>query len=279
MPIDPDPGPPPRRTDTVLGILDLEELDTDLYRGFNETTLAGRVNLFGGQVAAQALRAAALTVPEGRLPHSLHGYFLRPGRAERTVILRVDRDRDGRSFSARHVAAMQDGQVIFDMLASFQIPAEGVEYTADRPAGDLGPDDLAEQEGPTRFHPILRIRPFPPDQPFEEDELALPRRLWVRTAEALPDDPIIHACVLTYVSDIGSGFADGTVAGAGRFGPSIDHAVWFQHPLRMDDWALLHMWPLKAGGLRGLYAGSITDRTGRMGAMLTQEMLFRERRK
>src|SRR5579872_3296394 len=109
-------------TDDLQELLELEELDTDLYRGMNEDTARLRPALYGGQVAAQALRAAAYTVPEGRLPNSLHGYFLRPGVSDRPVILRVARDRDGGSFSARHVVAVQNGEVIFSMSASFQTP-------------------------------------------------------------------------------------------------------------------------------------------------------------
>src|ERR1700757_2105257 len=116
----------------MLGLLDLEELDTNLYRGYNEKASRDRPALFGGQVAAQALRAAASTVPEGRLPNSLHGYFLRPGRAEHPVILQVARDRDGRSFSARHVVALQQGEVIFSMSASFHLPKEGVQFAVER---------------------------------------------------------------------------------------------------------------------------------------------------
>jgi acyl-CoA thioesterase II len=277
----PQPQPRPRPQPSaggLLEVLDLEELDTDLYRGLNEATADHRSTLFGGQVAAQALRAAAFTVPDGRLPNSLHGYFLRPGQFERPVILRVDRDRDGRSFSARHVAAMQDGKVIFDLLASFHTPEEGMEFAADRSAGVRGPDELADGPLSVRFHRTLHIRPVPPEPPRPGEEMMVPSRMWLRTAESLPDDPLIHACALTYVSDVGSGFSNVDIGGSVQGGPSIDHAVWFHHPLRLDDWVLLDMWPLKVSGARGLYSGAMTDRSGRLGAMLSQEVLFRERR-
>src|SRR5438093_3433812 len=112
----------------MVAMLDLEEIDRDLYRGANESTASQRHRLFGGQVAAQALRAAGLTVPDGRAPHSAHGYFLRPGRPERPVVFRVDRDRDGRSFSARHVVAVQGGEVILTLIASFHEEEEGGEF-------------------------------------------------------------------------------------------------------------------------------------------------------
>jgi acyl-CoA thioesterase-2 len=258
----------------LVGLLDLEELDTDLYRGINETDADLRPALFGGQVAAQALRAAALTVPEGRAPHSLHGYFLRPGRAERLVILKVSRDRDGKSFSARHVVAVQNGEVIFSMSASFQEPRPSEEYVIDRPMADQGPDDLKPFNF-MRLHSPLDVRPFPPMVPVEPDEWPVPARLWARSKQPLPDDPLIHACALTYLSDLGSGFGDGQASGVPRGGPSIDHAVWFHHPIRMDEWVFLDQWPLKASGSRGVYSGSMRDQQGRLGAVLTQEILFR----
>jgi acyl-CoA thioesterase II len=260
--------------ESLLELLDIEELDTDLYRGINETTALDWPALYGGQVAAQALRAASYTVPEGRLPNSLHGYFLRPGRATRPVILRVARDRDGRSFSARHVVALQNAEVIFSMSASFQRPEPGPAFSLDRPGPGIGPDDLSESQMVSRFEPMLHIRPLPPIRAYG-DEWPVPGRLWVRSRHPLPDDPIIHACALAYVSDIGSGFGDGTAVGVPRGGPSIDHALWFNDPLRLDDWVLLEMWPVKAGGARGLYMGDLRDQSGRLGAVLTQEILFR----
>lgn len=258
----------------LLDLLDLEELDTNLYRGRNEDGL-GWPTLFGGQVAAQALMAAARTVPEGRTPHSLHGYFLRPGRPERPVILQVVRNRDGRSFSARHVVALQRSEVIFSMSASFHHDEPGAEFVAKRPHPPGGPDELEDTVLAARFAPMLRLRPFPLRVPAEELTFPMPSRMWARTARELPDDPVVHACALAYLSDVGSGFAETTVPGLPRGGPSLDHSLWFHKPVRLDDWVLLDMWPLKAGGGRGLYAGSIHDRAGRLGAMLTQETLLR----
>ncbi|HWE55093.1 MAG TPA: acyl-CoA thioesterase domain-containing protein [Acidimicrobiales bacterium] len=260
--------------DDLMSLLDLEELDTDLYRGANEPSSQLRPALYGGQVAAQALRAAAHTVPEGRLPNSLHGYFLRPGRADRHVILRVARDRDGGSFSARHVVAVQNGEVIFSMSASFQTPKAGPEWSTQRTPADV-PENLEDRTGIPGYQSMLQIRALPATVPHEPGQWPVPGRLWCKTWTPMPDDPVLHACVLTYASDFGSGFGDGTVEGFPRGGPSIDHSLWFHESLRLDEWVLLEMWPLKAGGSRGLYAGTMQDRDGRVGAMLTQEVLFR----
>ncbi|HEY3809829.1 MAG TPA: acyl-CoA thioesterase domain-containing protein [Acidimicrobiales bacterium] len=270
--------PPDRTVTDMLDLLDIEEVDTNLYLGYNEKSADGWPALFGGQVAAQALRAAAFTVPEGRWPHSLHGYFLRPGRADSPVLLQVARDRDGGSFSARHVVAQQRGEVIFSMSASFHEDREGPEFAAGRetsPASPSSPEEVPEHAFTSRFDHTLRIRPLPPVRPFGPDEFPVPARMWSRVKGSLPDDRIMHACALTYLSDVGSGFADGTVVDAPRGGPTIDHAIWFHDPIRVDDWVLLDSRPLKARGGRGLYTGSIHDRDGKLGALLNQEVLFR----
>ena len=273
----PDDAVPYRMAEDLAELFDLERLDADLFRGVNERSAAERPALFGGQVAAQALRAAALTVPEGRLPHSLHGYFLRPGRAQMPVILRVDRDRDGRSFSARHVSAIQEGQVIFSALASFQVPEEGPEFEPPLPEGAIGPDELDYRPPRFPFGRALELHGFPPVRPYQPDEFPVPARMWAKSGSPLPDDQVVHACALTYLSDVGSGFADGDKPGVPRGGPSLDHAIWFHHPAKADDWMLLWMWPLKAGGSRGLYTGTVHDRSGRLLAVINQEILFRWR--
>lgn len=255
-------------------VLDLEEIDTNLYLGINETS-ASEWPLFGGQVAAQALRAAAYTVAEDRSPHSFHGYFLRAGRGDLPVLFRVARDRDGGTFSARHVVAIQEGKVIFSLSASFQspIPTE-VDWCVKRQPAAM-PEDLEDDTSHARFATTLQIRSFPPIVSYEEGKPSAPARLWVKTAKPLPDVPILHACALAYASDFGSGFGDGTAPGAPRGGTSLDHAMWFHDPLRMDDWVLLEMWPLMAGNGRGMYTGTMQDRSGRVGAMFNQEVVFR----
>jgi acyl-CoA thioesterase-2 len=248
-------------------VLDIERLDRDLFRGIHATNAELRASLYGGQIAAQALKAAGLTVGPDRHPHSLHGYFLRRGRPDRAVLLYVDRDRDGHSFSARHVSAVQEGEVIFSMLASFHVDEASPEY-------DAVPDELApldEMVQGSNF--LLDIRA--PQPLITDGRPTFPNALWLRSAHALPDDRLSQAAALTYISDLGSGFGQVKVDGLPIGGPSIDHAVWFHAPIRADDWVHMRVWPVKAGGSRGVYEGAIRDRNGRLGATLAQEMLLR----
>lgn len=258
---------------TMAELLDLEEVDRDLYRGINEIPGNGRPTLFGGQVAAQALKAAGLTAPAGRNPHSLHGYFLRPGSRARPVIFKVERDRDGRSFSARRVRAVQDDAVIFDMTASFHVPESGAEYSSPMPSGLPDPESCPTEPFSHNF-PSAEARMVPPTTPDGQVH-ELSSTIWLRIREPLGNDPLTHSCALTYLSDIGTGFLSTNVPGLPRGGPSLDHAVWFRTPIRADDWILQHMWPLMAGGARGLYTGSIHQRDGTLAAMITQESLLR----
>lgn len=258
---------------TMTELLDLEELDRDLYRGVNENPQGARSNLYGGQVAAQALRAASLTVPGDRLPHSLHGYFLRVGRRDRPVLFKVDRDRDGRSFSARRVVAVQDGEVIFDMTTSFHRHEYSGEYGPPMREGLPGPgSDLPERLSATITAGI--VAPIPPTRINRFGD-AISDRFWVKTKDHLGDDPIIQACALTYLSDIGSGFALVDIPDLPLGGPSLDHSLWFRSPIRVDDWCLLDLSPMMAGGARGLYRGTIHSADGVLGAMVAQEMLLR----
>jgi acyl-CoA thioesterase II len=254
----------------VASLLDLEVLDRDLFRAESGIAATSRQSLYGGQVAAQALRAAGLTVPAERLPHSLHGYFLRPGKVDRPVILQVDRDRDGGSFSARHVRAVQDGEVIFSMLASFQVPEEGIAHDAVATRGGGDPDEL-----PGRPTPLyVEVREVTPTR-IDGGQIRHSDQLWVRVVGELPDDPLVQACGIAYLSDLGSGFGQVEVEGLPAGGPSIDHSLWFHQPIRADEWTLLEMWPLKADSARGVYHGSLRSRTGALGAVFAQEMLLR----
>jgi len=256
----------------LVALLDLEHLDRDLFRGENEPGARDRFSLYGGQVAAQSLRAAGATVPAERLPHSLHGYFLRRGRTDLPVIFHVDRDRDGGSFSARHVRAVQDGEVIFSMLASFHEREEAASFDDIPTRGGAPAETLAARPSPL----LVDVREVTPTR-IVDGQVRHSDRLWVRAANRLPDDPLTHACVLAYVSDLGSGFGQVEVAGLPAGGPSIDHSLWFHEPIRADDWILLELWPMKAGGARGLYSGSMRSDDGRLGAVVTQEMLLRHR--
>ena len=263
MPADlPDP--------TLLDVLDLDEVDRDLYR--SRLVFADRFPLYGGQVAAQALLAAGGTVPPDRLPHSLHGYFLRSGDAARPTVFRVDRDRDGGNFSARRVVALQGGEVVFSMSASFQSPGRGP---------DVQVGELPEPEAPDELPPLTIPRLFSmegrrPSQPYPTAHF--PTRFWSRATVPLPADRLVHACVLTYLSDIGTGLSalpedlDGYAASPG---PTIDHAVWFHRPADLGDWVLMDMVPRTVAGGRGWYTGSVSTRDGVLAASFVQETLFR----
>ncbi|MGD9704586.1 MAG: acyl-CoA thioesterase [Acidimicrobiia bacterium] len=260
----------------LASLLDLEVLE----RGDGVTVFLGRVRalgadwpvLYGGQVAAQSLIAAGSTVPEGRRPHSLHGYFLRPGRIDRKVQFRVDHDRDGRSYSARHVSAMQDGRVIFSMLASF------VEHETPSVLDDV-PVRASAARGPDECpaHPVdphIDARAITSRDEFDGRHLE-PDALWVRVPTAMPADPLTQAAVLTYLSDLGSGFGQVEDPEVGIGGPSLDHALWFHEPIATDEWLLLDMWPVAAVKGRGVYHGTLRDRSGRLGVMIAQENLLR----
>ena len=256
----------------LASLLELEVLDRDLFRSPDERDDSGRISLYGGQVAGQALRAAGLTVPEDRVPHSLHGYFLRPGKVNQQVVFQVDRDRDGGSFSARHVRAVQDGEVIFSMLASFHAGEEGVVYDAVSTKGGGDPRELPGRPSPL----LVEVREVTPTF-IGDGEVRHSDRLWVRAVTPLPDDPLVHACAVAYVSDLGSGFGQVQVEGLPPGGPSIDHTLWFHSPIRADEWMLLELWPLKASSARGVYHGSLRSESGVLGGVFAQEMLLRER--
>ncbi len=253
---------------SMTELLDLEVVDRDLYRGRNEQP-SRRPRLFGGQVAAQALRAAMLTVDGDRAVHSLHGYFLRPGLGDWPIIFRVHRDRDGRSFSARHVEAVQHGDVIFSCSASFHVAEHSGTYAIDAP-GTVTPPEETPDGTAHAANNVFEIREL-----IDRTVTNAPGTIWARLRAPLPDEPALHACAVAYLSDLGTGFAGTDIPDMSRGGPSIDHAIWFHHPLHADDWILIQLWPLKAIGARGLYMGAMRDRAGTLGALLTQEMLMR----
>jgi acyl-CoA thioesterase II len=258
----------------LLALLTVEPLDRDLYRAMNPDD-GTRPTLYGGQVAAQALRAAADTVEPDRLPHSLHGYFLRAGRPDRPTIITVDRDRDGGSFSARHVNAVQGGEVIFSALASFHREEEGVDFQAVALPDDAGdPEALADAQQ-AGHHVLFEMR-YPPQPGVAPDEKWRLGRIWVRPRAAIPDDPVIRACLLVYMSDMGWAF-DAVVRDANVGGPSLDHAVWLQRPIDVNDWMLLHLMPMTTARARGVFTATIHDRAGTLAAWITQEALLRRR--
>jgi acyl-CoA thioesterase-2 len=267
--------------DRFVAMLEVERLDSDLFRAWNPPLPEGRPRqaLFGGQVAAHSLRAAQATVDPGLRAHSLHGYFLRPGKDDAHTILRVDRIRDGRSFGTRTVVAQQDGEAIFTLTASFHHDEPGAETST--PIADVpGPEELLAEHGPTQHpwdigSPFLRV-----EVPGYGHLHASPdprRAFWIRTRGTLPDDPGLHACVLTNVSDMGVVGAVWAAIGPRRpaMGASLDHALWLHRPVRADQWLLFDVSSRATGGARGLGVGSLHTADGVHAATIAQEALVR----
>ncbi|MGY1742118.1 MULTISPECIES: acyl-CoA thioesterase [unclassified Blastococcus] len=249
-------------------LLSVREVGPD--RWLADALAPGRHNgLYGGQVAAQALVAAARTVAAERAPHSLHGYFLRRGDARLPVLFDVERDRDGHSYSARTVVARQEDRVVFRMAASFA----GREDGPDRQAVAMPPVRAPEDSQP--LPPTLTGVEVRDPEPSAERQH--PMRTWVRAPGADAGDPLHSAAVLVYVSDLFSGLAH-LMGPRVRSMASLDHAVWFHRPVRMDDWVLMdHVGTSVAAG-RGWYSSTLFDRTGAALASCAQEMVIREAR-
>ncbi|MFJ8861809.1 acyl-CoA thioesterase [Streptomyces sp. NPDC102451] len=266
-------------------LLTLERLEEDLYRGVCHQ--GAPLHAFGGQVAGQALIAAGSTLSDALRVHSLHGYFIRAGRTDRPIVYQVDRTRDGRSFATRRVVAVQDGKTIFSLSASFQRPEQSPEHQAAMPDAP-GPEGLPElwETGPRDggwpiFEAVLESRGV--GDPHGQGSLPStgqgPRRhLWVRTRDALPDTPLLHACALTYFSDIrlvetsDLPYMDDTRE---RMIASLDHAVWFHRPFHADEWLLFAMESPNFASSRGLARGQFFTRDGRLVASVVQEGLIR----
>ena len=277
--------------DQLLEVLDLKQLDAATFRG--ESPQVGAQRVFGGQVAGQALVAAGRTVDPQRSVHSLHGYFVRPGDPTVPIDFSVEKIRDGRSFSVRRSVAQQHGRTIFFMSASFQVAEQGLDHHSPAPVGVPGPDEVPtiadwidrypERAGVfARAPQAIDVRYVgvpgwvPPGDRTPSDE----QRVWMRIAGTLPDDPLIHACALTYASDLS--LLD-TVLGVhgevwgpgGVIGASLDHALWFHRPFRADEWFLYDCTSPSASGARGLASGRIFTRDGRLVASAVQEGLLR----
>ncbi|HUZ23859.1 MAG TPA: acyl-CoA thioesterase domain-containing protein [Streptosporangiaceae bacterium] len=251
----------------LLDVLALEPIEQNLYRA--NLVFAQEHALYGGQVAAQALRAAGLTVDPERHVHSLHGYFLRKGDSQIPTVYQVFRDRDGRSFSARRVVAIQRGAVIFNMSASFHVRQDGwASQTEPMPAAEP-PVGLPASD----LHRLFSMEGRIPTQPFA-DRTPLPTRFWARATVPLGDDPLVHACALAYLSDILTGVLPAE-DGSARPGPSLDHAVWFHGAVDLNDWTLSDYHPRVSGHGRGWYTGSIFNSGGTLVASIAQETLFR----
>lgn len=260
----------------------MERIDNDIYRGGVFPSALRRT--FGGQVAGQALISATKTVDPGFAVHSLHGYFLRPGKPEQPAVFLVDRIRDGRSFVTRRVTGVQNGEAIFTMSASFQVIGdEGIDHQDVMPQAPR-PESLADRmaDVPKAERSLFKewenfdIRIVPRDQLVTHGALAAQQRVWFRYREPLPDDQLLHVCTLAYMSDM-------TLLGSSKVAhpgvqtqtASLDHAMWFLRPFRTDEWLLYDQTSPSAGAGRALTQGRIFDRAGRMVAAVTQEGLTR----
>jgi acyl-CoA thioesterase-2 len=284
--------------DGLLDLLDLEQIEVNMFRGRSPDDSVQRT--FGGQVAGQALVAAGRTVPDGRFVHSLHAYFIRPGDPAVPLIYTVDRLRDGRSYTTRQVAAVQHGKTIFTMSASFHAPEEEGYHHADtmpqvpppesiRPSADRLFDALGISKEDVPSH--LRDSPIdvrsvgPLSIEAEQDpSLATGENLvWLRVKGRLPDNPLLHVCLMTYASDITLLdtvlLAHGTSWYSGKtLGASLDHAMWFHRPFRADEWLLYAQHTPFAGGGRGLATGQVFTESGDLVVSVVQEGVVRPAR-
>jgi len=278
----------------LLALLDLEPLEVNIYRGRNRDIGSGRV--FGGQVFAQSLVAAQRTVAAGREAHSVHGYFLRAGDLKTPIIFFVDRPRDGGSFTSRRVTAIQHGEAIFHLSASFHVREPGLEHQMPMPEvpppesltseldlvrarADRIPEPLRAiltQDRPIDFRPVV---PINPEAAATREPV---RHVWFRAMSPLPDEPIIHQAVVAYASDYGllptALFPHGVAFRDRRLQiASLDHSLWLHRPFRADDWLLYAMESPAASGARGFTRGALFTRDGTLVASVAQEGLIRLR--
>lgn len=276
--------------DDLITLLDLEAIEVNIFRGVSPDE--NRQRVFGGQVAGQALVAATRTIDvPGRLVHSLHAYFLRPGDPNVPILYEVDRIRDGKSFSTRRVVAVQHGRAIFNLQASFHGLETGLDYQIpmplDVPPADTLPDFKTRMEPHKHRIGDWYERPRPIDvryvdgDPFSRDGSPLyGQRVWLRADGVLPDDPTLHACIVTYASDMTlldtSLLPFGlTLDAPGMQMASLDHAMWFHRPFRADDWLLYDQRPISIGGARGLAGGNLYSADGALAISVVQEGLVR----
>jgi acyl-CoA thioesterase-2 len=280
------------QTADLLKLLELEQLEVNLFRG--ESRDIGSAQVFGGQVLGQALTAASCTV-DGRIVHSLHAYFLRRGDFNAPIVYEVDRSRDGHSFSNRRVIAIQHGEQIFNMTASFQVVESGLEHQFEmpnvpppeelpdmlevlRPMVDRLPERVKRFVEKPRPFEFRMVQPFP--DLIEPCKHAPARQVWFRLPDRIPDDESLHRRLLAYVSDYylldtavlphGMSFLSAKAVMA-----SIDHAMWFHRPLRVDEWLLYALDSPSSSGARGFGRGSVFSRDGRLVASTAQEGLIR----
>ena len=282
----------PSHVSELIDLLSLERLEDNLFRG--QSRDIGTKYVFGGQVLGQALSAAQQTLESARTAHSLHAYFLKAGDIEHPIVYQVDRTRDGGSFSVRRVTAIQHGQPIFFLAASFQKDEVGGEHQLSMPEvpkpEDIEPSPVLPPEVLAKLPPkiqrwLSRMGPFEFRHIYPRDELNPPKRppfqqVWFRLAERVDDAPELHRALLAYASDF---YLLGTATfphGISYYQPSVlmaslDHALWFHRPFRVDEWLLYSIDSPSAQGSRGLARGLIYDRDGRLVASTAQEGLIR----
>ena len=275
----------------LVKVLKLEQLEVNLFRGVSRDL--GLPQVFGGQVLGQALHAASATVTNDRLVHSLHAYFLLPGDVNAPIIYEVDRSRDGGSFSSRRVVAIQHGHQIFHMSASFQTAQQGLEHQSTMPQVP-SPESLRDirevvaaspnvPEELKRWFQVqlpIEFRPVNPDRLMSADPADPLTEFWFKAVDVLPADEMLHRSILAYASDFyllrtatqphGIAFPSANLRLA-----TIDHAMWFHRPVRVDDWLLYVIDSPSASGSRGLSRGSIFDRRGNLVASVAQEGMVR----
>lgn len=278
----------------LVTLLDVEEIDTDLYRGSRQP--GGRGRVFGGQVIAQALQAAQRSV-EGKDAHSLHAYFMRPGDENFPILYQVTRDFDGKSFATRRVVAMQKGQPILNLAASFQTPEDGLHHQDAMP--DVpGPETLKSErelrlgiahQVPEKFRDFftrrqnaIEMRPLHPRSWFAPEKRPPSNAAWFRTAAPIGDDPAVHRAALAYASDMALLATSMMPHGVNWLMPemqtaSLDHALWIHEPFRADAWLLYTTDSPWAGHARGMNRGNIFTQDGRLVASVAQEGLIRRR--
>ncbi len=276
--------------DDLVKLLDLEAIEVNIFRGRSPDERRQRV--FGGQVAGQALVAATRTVDEpNRHVHSLHAYFLRPGDPTIPILYEVDRIRDGRSFTTRRVVGIQHGKAIFNLQASFHVAEDGPDHQLPMPANVTQPEDLPdfkalmepykEQMGEWYERPRpIDLRYVGNDPIRRRGNPTTGQQVWMRADGRLPDDPTLHACIVTYASDMS--LLDTTVLpfgwswdSPGLQMASLDHAMWFHRPFRADEWLLYDQTALSTGASRGLAGGEIYRQDGTLAITVVQEGLAR----
>jgi acyl-CoA thioesterase-2 len=283
----------PASVDEVVGLLDLERLEMGLYRG-SQPESSSLKRVFGGQVAAQALMAAQLTVPDDRYVHSLHLYFILGGDPSIPIVYDVENVRDGRSFTTRRVAARQHGEIIFYMTASFQVEEDGWAHQ-DRMPPVPTPDEatpmleIVQLRGPEavthweREWASFDLRYIGDNRAEDDPQRALTpavQRLWFKANGTLPDSRIIHNAAFTYISDLSllgaSLVPHGQFIGSERVQPaSLDHTIWFHRPVRADEWLLYDQTSPSASGARGLSTAHVFSEDGTLVATVAQEGLIR----